>query len=257
MKDIMNKNVVVKVVLVCVVFMMSCTTSRKLPFKTFFLEPHTEQSLLEEVAKHDNDSKYTQISRFSGEYVGVQEQSSFKGYVRIAEDSLMMLSMSGMVGGEVMRVLMSPEESKTLNRLEETYVVEDFATSLQIIPLPFELLQAVLNYNFSELLEDYTLSIEDHMYVMTDSKMDDPLTYVKIDGSYVPQQVFYKDFKRNISVTVDYKSFLDVDGQKFPNEIVIGIQNRSNNATLSLTIKRVVFKDSMTFPFTVPERYLK
>lgn len=253
----MKYKVGVKVIWLFVLVTVSCTPARHLPFKSFSLEPHTQKTLLSEIEKTENSHEYTQISRFTAEYNGMQEQSNFKGYVRMAEDSLLMLSMSGPIGGEVMRVLLSPERSQTLNRLEETYTFSDYDAADQLIPVPFEMLQAVLNYKFTSLLEDYKLSIEDKMYLLTGAKNKTNYAAVKVDGNYMVRQFFYKDFTSNVSVRIDYQSFVEVDGKLFPSELEVHVQNGTNNAILRLLFKRVDFKEGMTFPFSIPERYLK
>lgn len=237
---------------------VACSSTRHLPFQSYSLEPLTEKGLIEKISSTENSEKYTQISRFTAEYVGMQEQSNFKGFVRIAQDSLLMMSLSPGLGGEAMRMLLSPDTSKTLNRIESTYLAGTYEASQQMIPLPYELLQALLTYHFSDLVtKDYTLSIKDKMYTLEDKKNKDNYTSIQVDGRYMVRKLYYKDFVENSSVNVVYNTFLELDEQFFPQEVEVTIHNKRESVVLRLLFKRVEFKDSLSFPFNVSSRYIR
>lgn len=245
-------------IVVLAVFVLGCSSTRHLPFESYSLEPLTEKGLVEKFTETQNSEEYTQISRFTAEYVGVQEQSNFKGFARIAQDSLLMMSLSPGVGGEAMRMLLSPETSKVLNRIETTYEERSYEASQQMIPLPYDLLQALMSYSFSSLItKDYTLSIKDKMYMLEDKKNKENYTSIEVDGRYMVRKLYYKDFMENSSVNVVYNSFLEVGDKLFPQDIEVTIHNKRESAVLRLSFKRVEFKDSLSFPFNVSSRYIR
>jgi len=244
--------------LTLVILAVGCTSTRRLPFESFSLEPYTKKGLVEKIEETENDEMYTQISRFAAEYVGVQEQSSFKGYARIAQDSLLMMSLSPGIGGEALRMLLSADSSKTINRIESTYFEATYEESQQMIPLPYDLLEALLTYHFSDLIsKDYTLSIMDKMYTLEDKKSKDNYTSIQVDGSYMVRKLYYKDFVDNSAVNVVYNSFMEVNGKLFPQDVEVSINNKRESVVLRLSFKRVDFKDSLSFPFSVSSRYIR
>lgn len=237
-------------------FISACSTSHKLPFESFSLEPITIKTLIKEIGKTENQEQHTQIGRFNAEYIGVQEQSNFKGYARIAKDSLMMISMSGMLGGEVFKVLLSPEKSRTLNRMEETYSMTEYNSADQIIPLPFDLLQSVLSYHFTSLIDkNYVLDVEDKMYKVEDKKDKKSYTSLKVDGNHRVRHLFYKDFEKNASVNVTYSTFIEMNNKLFPENIEVTISNKREVVILRLNIKRAETKDELSFPFHINKHY--
>lgn len=254
----MNNTVKTGIFLFIAILSVGCSSTRHLPFESFSLEPLTEEGLVEKITATENTAMFTQISRFSAEYIGVQEQSNFKGFARIAQDSLMMLSLSPGMGGEAMRMLLSPDSSRVINRIETTYSETSYEAAEQMIPLPYDLLQALLSYRFSNLVtEDYTLSIEDKMYALEDKKNKRNYTSIHVDGRYMVRKLYYKDFVDNSSVDVTYNSFIEVGDQLFPQDIELTINNRKEAVVLRLSIKRVEFKNSLSFPFKVSSRYIK
>lgn len=254
----MNRTVKYITFLVLAILVVGCSSTRHLPFESYSLEPLTEEGLVEKIGETENSEEFTQISRFTAEYAGMQEQSNFKGYARIAQDSLLMMSVSPGMGGEAMRMLLSSETSKTLNRIESTYTETSYEASQQMIPLPYDLLQALLSYNFSGLVtKDYTLSIKDKMYNLEDKKKKQNYTSIQVDGRFMVRKLYYKDFVENSSVSVLYNSFFEVDGQLFPQDVEVTINNKRASAVLRLSFKRVEFKDSLSFPFHVSSRFIR
>ena len=247
-------------ILIClwVLILASCTSTKKLPFKSFSLQPETEKTLLEKVSQTENDNEFTQISRFTADYTGLQESNSFKGYARIAQDSMLMMSLSATIGTEVLRMVLSPDTAMTLNRLDFTFSMKSYESSEQLIPLPYELLQALLSYNFTDVMSDgFTLSIQDKMYMMEGERNKRNYVAYMIDSNYFVRKFTYKNFVANVTVGVQYNSFFDLDGKLFPQDIEVTIQNKNEWGVLRLKIKKVDFKEQLTFPFSISSKYTR
>lgn len=241
-----------------VVMLCACSSTHRLPFASFSLEPITETDLVSKVLSTVNTNDYTQISRFSVAYSSRSEENNFKGYVRVAQDSLLMLSLSPLIGGEVLRSLFSEDSCKTLNRVDHIYTVSAYNVEDQMIPLPFEMLQSVFSYNYSTVINvDYKLSVVDGMYVLEDKKQRDFYASVKVDGEYRIRCFLYKNFVDNSLVDVKYISFFEVDGHLFPENIEVRIQQNNEIVLLRLVNKKVEFKSSLAFPFHVSSHYVK
>ncbi len=254
----MNRNIRILFGLALLSFIAACSSSRNMPFESFSLEPETEKTLMQKIVKTENANVLTQISRFSAEYSGMQEQNNFKGFVRIAQDSLLMMSLSPAMGTEAMRFLLSPDTALTLNRLDFTYSRKSYSASNQMIPLPYELLEALLSYHFTTVLDDdFSLKIQDRMYLLEGEKNKQNYVAYAVDANYLVRKFYYKDFQSNTSVNVLYNSFLDLDGQKFPESIEVSIQNQSDMVLLRLTVKKVDFKDELSFPFSISSKYTR
>ena len=243
---------------ILLVLIASCSSTRKLPFANYSLEPVTQAMLVDKMIANDNAHKYTQISRFFATYSGEQETTSFKGFARIAQDSLLMLSLSPTIGGEAFRLLLSPDSSKSLDRIEKVYRSSSYELAQQMIPLPYDLVEAVFAYRFSPLVgRNFQLSIADGMYHLEDKKQKTSYTSLKVDGRFLVRKLHYKDFVYNTNVQVSYNSYLELDGQLFPQEVEIHVQKGSDVAMLRITIKKVDHKTSLSFPFHVSSKYIQ
>lgn len=250
------KNIILWSVLVAL--LAACSPARHLPFSSYALEPVTTAMLLDKIHATDNTHKYTQISKFTAEYAGMHETTNFKGFARIAQDSLLMLSLSPVVGGEAFRLLLSPDSTKSLNRLEKVYQVSDYQQAQQIIPLPYPLVEALFAYHFSSIVNpSYQLSISDGMYHLEDKRGRDHYTSLKVDGQYRVRTLQYKDFESQATVRVSYNSFLELDHQLFPQDIEVHIQKKHELIVLRISLKKVDFKSSLSFPFQVSSRYIR
>lgn len=243
---------------VALLLVASCSTSRRLPFESFSLQPLTKALLVDEIEVHENLHKYTQISRFTAEYSGQQELNNFKGFARIAQDSMLMLSLSPLVGGELLRIGLSPDSSRMINRLDKVYSRSSYDAAAQILPLPYPLVEALLAYRFSPLIDrSYQLSISEGMYHLEDKKHTDHYTSFKVDANFLVRKIYYKDFNTNAKVEVSYLSFIEKEEGLFPQDIEVHIQKRNELAILRLTIKKVDYKEELSFPFQVSSRYVK
>lgn len=238
--------------------LVACSSMRQLPFSSYSLEPVTKTMLLAKIQERENNNKYTQISRFSAEYAGMQEVSNLKGFARIAQDSLLMLSLSPMVGGEAFRLLLSPDSSLSLNRLDKVFHSSGYQQVKQMIPLPYYLLEALFAYRFDFLADrNFQLSISDGMYHLEDTKQRDHYTSVKVDANYLVRALQFKDFENKASVRVSYNSFFEVNHKRFPQDVEVHIQKEGELVVLRIAIKKVDFKSSLSFPFHVGNMYTR
>jgi hypothetical protein len=236
--------------------LVGCSTTRNLPFASYSLEPVTLENLVDSIKSTENNAQFTQISKFSAEYSGMQEKSNFNGYIRMAKDSLLMMTIIPAMGVEAFRILLSPDSSKTINRIDKTYKIEAYDPENQIIPLDFHTLESLLSYNFSSTIgEEHTLTIKDGMYQIESKQDKEHYSAIKVDANYLVRELFIKDFKENRSVRILYNSFIEDETTNFPQKIEVSMQNKRDLAILRLNIKRVTFDTKMSFPFTISSKY--
>jgi len=252
----MIQNFKISLGFILMLLLAACSSTRHLPFESYSLEPETPKTLLQKIAQTESAQKYLQISRFTAEYSGMQEQNNFKGYVRIAQDSMLMLSLAPVVGSELMRMVLSPDSALLINRFDYTYSRRPYEASQQMIPLPYPLLEALLSYHFSDQLRhNFSLSIQEGMYLLESANDRGHYSSYAVDANYLVRKFYYKDFVSNTTVDVQYLSFLELDEQLFPQDIEVKVRRGAQVAILRLKVKKVESKTHLSFPFSVSSRY--
>ena len=87
------------------------------------------------------------IKRFSANYKVNGKGKSFKGSIKILRDSVIWVQINAPIGGlEVLRIYITPDTVKILNRLKKTYSVTDLSYLSEKLKfnLDFNTLQSIL-----------------------------------------------------------------------------------------------------------------
>jgi hypothetical protein len=95
-------------------------------------------------------------AKFSAEYSNKGKETSFNGQIRIRKDSLIWISLTPMLGIEAVRLMISQDSVKMINRLNDTYFLGDYEYVNRFLNtnIDFDLLQAFLLGNDLQFYED-------------------------------------------------------------------------------------------------------
>ena len=85
-------------------------------------------------------------AKFSADYANKGKKNSFGGQIRIRKDSLIWISLTPMLGIEAVRLMISQDSVKLINRINDTYFTGDYEYVNQFLNtnLDFDLLQDIL-----------------------------------------------------------------------------------------------------------------
>jgi hypothetical protein len=223
----------------------------------------------------ENELRFNWLTaKFSASYSYEKKMVDFKGQLRICKDSLIWVSITPAMGIEMIRLVISNDSIKFINRFNKTYFLGDFALVNQFMQtnVDFDILQSFIIGNDFQFYENasFRASIDNQVYKLSTlgrrkikkevGKVNDaPL--VLIQNIWLNPETFkitkvdVKEYqKENKKLEASYTDFTPLDGQIFPSIISFNI---TSNNLLQIMIKytKVETTGSLTFPFSIPEKY--
>ena len=179
--------------------------------------------------------------------------------VRLIRDSVIWISANAILGIEAMRVLVTKDSVKLLNKLEKTYTARsvDYLQQLTALPLDLETLQNLIVGNpvfLDSNVVSYSLgnngismlSIgEFFKNLITLSETDHTITHSKLDDA---------DISRNRTASLTYTDYENKKGFPFSTKRRITVAEKKT-LDIRLDYKQYDFNEQVSFPFTVPRNY--
>jgi len=213
-------------------------------------------------------------AKFSAEYSNKGKENSFNGQIRIRKDSMIWISLTPMLGIEAVRLMISQDSVKMINRLNDTYFIGDYEYVNHFLNtnIDFDLLQAFLLGNDLQFYEDgkfrasidqgdYKLSTgerrklkkfvhnsQENLKVFIQNIWLDPVSF-KITRADV------KEIRRdNIRLESTYGDFEMLDNQLFPRKMTYNIL-ADNTIKVKANFSKMTINIPMSFPFKIPASY--
>jgi len=197
---------------------------------------------------------------------------SFDVNIRVKKDSVIWISVTPLLGIEAVRVVITPDSMKIMNRLRKTYTARDlsFLDDMLKTHINFEIMQAVLVGNYFPYLKNEKLKsvYEDSTFVILSTlnkrqtkrimEEKDPTKPIIqdfwIDDYYKINKSKITDDRLNRTLQAEYSNFSDVGQMRFPQTILVSVLTTS---PLRIRVKysKVVSGEPQSTPFTVPEKY--
>jgi hypothetical protein len=199
--------------------------------------------------------------------------NSFTASLRIKKDSLIWISISK-VGIEAVRVLITKDSVKFVDRINSQYFKGDFTYLSKVLgsPLDFEILQALFVGNSVSFYDDDERlkgGVSDCQYLLgtirkrklkkvmeRGKELKDPSQniYLSSDNFKILRILFY-DFDANRSFDATYSEFVPIDStQLFPTKLKFTIKAQKSIA-INMQYLRQKINEDITFSFKIPDNY--
>lgn len=272
----MNKRLSGNIVLLIgfvLLFFLACN-----PQKKIIKEPIKVKGadyLIQQLKK--NEFKFNKLNiKFSVTVTINKKENSFGGNIRIRKDSAIWLSISPALGIEALRILITTDSIKLLNRIETTYFVSDIKliNSMLKTDLDFDMLQSILiGIDFSSYQNDvFKASVDGDKYLLSTvgrgklkkllKNKDDSLRILMQDiwldpSTYKITKIRIKELKENRKLEAEYSDFEKEDSALFPKKIIINITDDKTKIEIAVENSKVVESEMLEFPFNVNSRYKK
>ncbi len=226
----------------------------------------------------ENEVKYNTISaKFSADYFNEKNKVSFSGQIRIKRDSLIWMSISPSLGIEMIRLLITPDSVKMMNRLEKTYFTSDFSYIASFLnnSVDFNMFQSLLTGNDFSFYENssWKAGVDNHEYKLSTAKRRKLRKHLKENDLdiIIPEQEIIlsaENFKiiqmliKEIEgldpkkLEVDYSTFEIFDTQLFPTQISAKIE-ADKKLGLDIKYSKIKLDQPLRFPFRVSNKYEK
>lgn len=214
-------------------------------------------------------------AKFSAEYTNDKKTTSFSGQIRIKHDSLIWISISPLLGIEMMRVVLTNDSVKYLNRISSTYFLRDFNYMNRLLnkALDFDMVQAFLLGNDFSFYENgkFRAGVENSLYKLStaerhklkkylrqnDTIDNIPIQHIWLDpANFKISQVVIKEIEKdNRKFEANYSEFEDVNGQLFPTKLSFAIETGESKVSINVSYSKIVIDQHQNFPFRIPENY--
>jgi hypothetical protein len=259
--------------LVVITTIVSCTPYRKVikePLKT-----HGTDYLIEKMKEQEINAGYFS-SRFSAEIVRNRERMSFNGQIRMKKDSIIWLSLSPALGIEMGRLIVTSDSVKWMNRLESNYLLAETVHLTETLHplLEFDLLQSLILGNDLALYDnsqfrgsidsrEYKLTVTQRRSLKKQLKEDESIETIPMQNIWLDPETFrltkvaIRDLTdKDAKIDVEYQRFTNVNGFLFATRQLYDIHGLGNKLSFNISFTRTDTPESLSFPFTIPEKYV-
>jgi len=257
---------------VALFFFTACSPSRKV----------LKAPLKEEGAEYlfsklkENELKFNWFSaKFSADYENNGKENSFSGQIRIRKDSLIWISLTPMLGIEAVRLMISQDSVKMINRLNDTWFLGDYEYVNRFLNtnIDFDLLQAFLLGNDLQYYEEgkFKAAVDRGEYKLSTGERHKLRKFVKSSNEKlkifiqniwldpVNFKITHADVKEigkdNIKLESSYENFEVVDSQLFPRRMEYTIRV-NNTIRVKAVFSRMGINVPQQFPFKIPSSFL-
>ena len=213
-------------------------------------------------------------AKFSAEYTNKGKKNSFSGQIRIRKDSLIWISLTPMLGIEAIRLMISQDSVKMINRLNDTYFIGDYEYVNRFLNtnIDYDLLQAVLLGNDLQFYEggkfrasidrgEYKLATGERLKLRKFVRNSQEKLKIFIQNIWLDPETYkithidVKEIKRdNIKLESSYGNFELVSQQMFPKKMTYIIW-AENTIRVKADFSRMVINVPLLFPFKIPASY--
>lgn len=186
-----------------------------------------------------------------------EDNTSFKGDLRIQRDSAIWMSVKPALGLEVARVLITPDTIKLIDRINKKYLIEPFSYLERVYraPLSFSTLQSLLTGGLMDTrIKDWEVEIVDNQYALV-HESDSLRNNVRVNPvTFTITSMLVKDLYRDRAMQIRYEDYQTVDGQLFSHNRY-AVAETTVRYTLGLEFSRVTFNRPLHFTFAVSDSY--
>ncbi len=186
-------------------------------------------------------------------------QPDFVANVRMLKDSLIWISLSNDIGIEGIRVLISKDSIKLLDKLANTYQVRPLShiQELSQIPFSFADLQSLLVGNpiffNKDSVTSYTNNVNGYT-LLSIAPLFKNLLSVSNDYSVQKSKLDDNDPTLNRTCDLIYNNYESKTGVSFSTQRQITI-SQQNKLDVELKFKDYKFNEELSYPFSIPKKF--
>jgi hypothetical protein len=190
-----------------------------------------------------------------------KQMAGISAVIRMQKDSVIWISASLPVIGEVVRAIITPDSLKAIDKFHKKQYLRAIKDANDVLNIPFDF------KTLQDLIIGNPVYLTDSIYQVVktpavisfscDSTLFTSLFNVFADD-YVLQQskVMDKDSTHNRSCELTYGEYKSQDGYKFATRRRVFIEEK-NFTKINMDFNKVDFNQPVSFPFTIPSGYSK
>jgi hypothetical protein len=187
------------------------------------------------------------------------KKQDFNAFLRVKKDSAIWVSVIALLGIEALRVMITPDSVKLLNKPDKIAQLRsvEYLREVIKIPLSFKELQDLLIGNPIYLDSNITSYKKEEKTVSLVSigKLFKHFLTVS-NGDYIPQHSKLDDIDetRSRTANITYEDYDTKDGVRFSRFRRISVSEKTK-LDITLQFKQFDFNGELSFPFNIPKNY--
>lgn len=245
------------VVLLCFVLLIaSCRTKQKVVL------PQPNESENKDIIKsfEINNLNYITFSGKAKSNVSVDGDSqSFTTNIRVDKGKKIWMSLTGALGIEAARVLITPDSIQIMNKIHGEYIAKPFEYIYNYTSrsLSFVTLQDIIIGNVSSDL----LKTSDVQVASSDTDMqligttESLIFHYILDSNRKPNFLKLDQVDGAASLEATYAGFKNYEGYTFATKFMLAFTGKEFPINATWEYNKVSFNEVLEFPFNVPSRY--
>ncbi len=189
------------------------------------------------------------------------KNTDFNAYIRMRHDSAIWVSVNAVLGIEAMRMLVTPDSIRLINKLDKEYQVRPIAYLQEITRIPFDF------YDLQDLIIGNPVNLTDTL-VSFQTENTLPVIAITSEGNefrnvlrvakenYRLQSIRLEDKNpvRGRFANLLYRDHRATGNTHFPAGRTITLSDNSV-LTIDLEFKQYDFNEVLSMPFTIPKNY--
>ncbi len=229
-------------------------------------DPHADSlKFISETYEKLNANKIgfeTFSAKINTEYQGSDgKKNNVTVFVRMKKDSVIWISVNGLLGIEGLRVLIERDSVRTLNKLDKEYQVRSLEYLQEVAALPLDLrsMQELIIGNpvfLDSNIKSYSV-LDNIISILSEGKWfrnlasmnnnDHLILHCKLDDV---------DVLRNRTCFLNYADYENKKGVNFSTSRNITVTEKTK-LDVKLNFKQYEFNETLSFPFSIPKNYKK
>lgn len=193
------------------------------------------------------------------DYEGKENSDQATAYIRIRKDSIIWISLTGALGIEGMRVLISKDSVRLMNKLEKKVEYRSIAYLQQLAEIPFDFyaLQDLIVGNpvfIDSNIVSYKSTNHELLVLMTGNIFKHLITLSTNDFTVLHSKLDDIDSARNRTADITYGKYESTGTFNFSTSRKITVAEKSK-LDINLDFKSYNFNKPQDYPFNIPKNY--
>jgi hypothetical protein len=177
------------------------------------------------------------------------------------KDSIIWISVNGLLGIEGMRMLIDKDSVRTMNKLDKEYQVRslDYLQEVAALPLDLRSLQELIIGNpvfLNSTIKSYSVSEDIISLLCEGSWFRNLVSFKKNDHLILHSKLDDVDVLRNRTCYLNYADYDNKKGVNFSTTRNISVTEKTK-LEVKLNFKQYEFNETLSFPFSIPKNYKK
>lgn len=193
------------------------------------------------------------------DYESKDQNDGGTAHIRLQKDKLLWISLTGLLGVEGYRMLVTPDSVTLMNKLDKTvqFRTIEYLQELTDIPFDFATLQDMIVGNpifMGDNVVSYKQTGNELLVLLVGDLYKHLLTLDNTNYTLLHSKLDDVNVTRNRTCDITYSDYETGSGFPFATKRVISVSEKGK-LEVKMDFKQYAFNQSLTFPFSIPKNY--